>query len=51
MSTAAGLEHFEDFADIVDMELVVIDEDTTTRGFVKELRYNAAVRKFTEGLR
>ncbi|QXT61835.1 L-arabinose isomerase [Tessaracoccus palaemonis] len=51
MSTAAGLEHFEDFSDMADIELALIDENTTTRGFAAELRYNAAVRKFTDGLR
>lgn len=51
MSTAVGLEYFEDFADIADVELAVIDQDTRTRRFASELRYNAAVRKFTEGLR
>ncbi|MFT3889803.1 MAG: L-arabinose isomerase [Arachnia sp.] len=51
MSTAVGREYFEDFADMADVELVVIDEDTTTRRFADELRYNAVVRKFTEGLR
>nr|WP_231979856.1 hypothetical protein [Tessaracoccus coleopterorum] len=51
MSTGAGLEEFRDFADLVDIELAVIDNDTTTRGFMNELRYNAVVHKFTDGLR
>lgn len=51
MSTAAGLEEFQDFADIADIELALIDNDTTTRGFVNELRYQAVVHKFTDGLR
>lgn len=51
MSTALGLEYFEDFADLADIELAVIDEHTTTRSFAQELRYVAAVRKFSEGLR
>ena len=51
MSTALSLEHFEDFADMADIELAVIDEGTTTRAFASELRYTAAVRKFTDGLR
>ncbi|HOA27147.1 MAG TPA: L-arabinose isomerase [Arachnia sp.] len=51
MSTALTREYFEDFADMADIELVVIDENTTTRRFADELRYNAVVRKFTEGLR
>ncbi len=51
MSTAAGLEEFQDFADMADIELALIDNDTTTRGFVNELRYQAVVHKFTDGLR
>ena len=51
MSTGAGLEEFQDFADIADIELALIDDATTTRGFVNELRYNAVVHKFTDGLR
>ena len=51
MSTALTREYFEDFADMAGIELVVIDENTTTRRFADELRYNAVVRKFTEGLR
>ena len=51
MSTALTREYFEDFADMAGIELVVIDENTTTRRFADELRYNAVVAKFTEGLR
>lgn len=51
MTTALGIEFFEDFADMVDLELAVIDEHTTTRAFVSELRLNAVVHKFSEGLR
>ncbi len=51
MSTAASLEHFECFADMVDIELAVIDDSTTTRGFRQELLLNAVVHKFTDGLR
>ncbi|MBK7820565.1 MAG: L-arabinose isomerase [Tessaracoccus sp.] len=51
MSTALTRDYFEDFADMAGIELVVIDENTTTRRFADELRYNAVVAKFTEGLR
>ena len=51
MTTALGIEFFEDFADMVDLELAVIDEHTTTRAFASELRLNAVVHKFSEGLR
>ena len=32
------------------LELVVIDDDTTTRGFKRELRWNAAYHRLAEGL-
>ena len=51
MTTALGIEYFEDFADMVDVELAVIDEHTTPRAFASELRLNAVVHKFSEGLR
>ncbi len=51
MSTAASLEHFEAFAQMVDIELAVIDEHTTVRSFAAELRLAAVVHKFTDGLR
>lgn len=51
MSTAAGVEEFQDFAEMVDIEFALIDDQTTTRGFINELRYNAVVHKFTDGLR
>ena len=51
MSTAATLEHFTVFADMVDIELALIDENTTHRGFRQELALNAVVHKFTDGLR
>ena len=42
MSTAVGLEAFEDFARIVETELLVIDEDTRIRDFRHEVRWNDA---------
>lgn len=51
MSTAATIDHFACLADIVDIELAVIDDQTTTRSFRNDLRLNAVVHKFTEGLR
>ena len=35
MTTAVGVEVFRDFAEIAETELLVIDEDTTLRGFQK----------------
>ncbi len=50
MSTAVGIEVFRDFADIAQTELLVIDDDTTVRGFQKELRWNAAYYRLAQGL-
>jgi L-arabinose isomerase len=41
-SKALTTEYFEDFADIADVELMVIDEDTNTRDFKNQLKWNAA---------
>lgn len=50
MTTQLHLEVFEDFAEIAGMELAVIDENTTTRGFLQELRWNQAYYRLKEGL-
>ncbi|MCW3493437.1 L-arabinose isomerase [Microbacterium sp. SSM24] len=50
MSTAVGIEVFRDFADIAKTELLVIDEDTTVRGFQRELRWNQAYYRLAQGL-
>ena len=50
MSTAVGLEVFEDFAEIAKNELVVIDENTTLRDFSRELRWNQAYYRLARGL-
>ncbi len=42
LSTAVGVEVLEDFAEMTRVELLVIDADTTPRGFQRELRWNAA---------
>ncbi len=41
-SPALTAEHMEDFAEMAGIELLVIDADTTLRGFKKELRHNDA---------
>jgi L-arabinose isomerase len=38
-------EYIEDFAELLDVELVVIDKDTTIRGLKNELRYNDVAYK------
>ena len=50
MTTAVDIEVFRDYAEIAKTELVVIDEDTTVRGFQKELRWNQAYYRLAQGL-
>lgn len=50
MTTAVGIDVFRDFADIAATELVVIDDDTTVRGFQRELRWNQAYYRLAQGL-
>ena len=49
MSTAVGAEAWEDFAEILRTELVLIDDSTTIRGLKKELRWNAAYFRLAQG--
>jgi L-arabinose isomerase len=39
-SMALNTEYMEDFAEMVGMELLIIDKDTTIREFKKEIRFN-----------
>ncbi|MER7892214.1 L-arabinose isomerase [Micromonospora sp. NPDC094482] len=50
MTTAVGLDVFRDFAEIAKTELVVIDESTTVRDFQRELRWNQAYYRLSQGL-
>ncbi|TXN32441.1 L-arabinose isomerase [Lacisediminihabitans profunda] len=50
MSTAVGLDVFEDFAEIAKSELVVIDKGTNLREFSRELRWNQAYYRLARGL-
>jgi L-arabinose isomerase len=50
MSTAVGLEAFEDYARIAGTELLIIDETTTTRAFESEIRWNAAYYRLARGI-
>jgi L-arabinose isomerase len=50
MSTALGVEAFEDYARIAGTELLVIDHDTTVRGFARELQWNAAYHRLAQGI-
>ncbi|WP_434810835.1 L-arabinose isomerase [Microbacterium sp. bgisy189] len=49
MTTAVGIEVFRDFAEIAKTELLVIDDDTTTRSFQRELRWNQAYYRLAQG--
>jgi L-arabinose isomerase len=50
MSTAVGIEAFEDFARIAGTELLTIDQTTTVRAFENELRWNAAYYRLARGI-
>lgn len=50
MSTAVGVDVFRDFADMTRTELLVIDDDTTVRGFQQEVRWNQAYYRLAQGL-
>ena len=50
ISTALGLEVFEDFAEIAKNELVVIDKNTNLRDFGRELRWNQAYYRLAQRL-
>lgn len=50
LSTAAGVEAFEVFAEISRTELLVIDESTTRGAFADQVRWNAAYHRLAQGL-
>jgi len=49
LSTQIGVDVFADFADIARTELLVIDADTTSRGFAREIRWNQAYYRLAQG--
>ncbi|MET7461370.1 L-arabinose isomerase [Nonomuraea sp. NPDC005501] len=49
LSTAVGAEELTDLSDMLGVELLVIDADTTTRQFAKELRWNQAYYRLAQG--
>nr|WP_189178677.1 L-arabinose isomerase [Microbispora rosea] len=49
LSSAIGAEELTDFADMLGVELLVIDETTTSRQFAKELRWNQAYYRLAQG--
>jgi len=50
LSTALSVEHLEDLAEMTGVELALIDDTTTTRGFAKELRWNNAYHRLAQRL-
>ncbi|MGO4592241.1 L-arabinose isomerase [Leifsonia sp. 2TAF2] len=50
MSTAVGVEVFEDFARMARTELLIIDDDTTLRQFRRDLEGNAAYYRLARGI-
>ncbi len=50
MSNQVGLEAFRDFANMSEIELLVIDESTTLPSFAAEMRANAAYYRLAQGL-
>ena len=49
-SQAVGVDVIEDFAEMLDVELLTIDADTTTRGFRKEVAWTSAYRALRTGV-
>ena len=50
MSTAVGAAEFTDYARMAGVELLLIDESTTTRAFENEIRWNAAYYRLAGGI-
>jgi L-arabinose isomerase len=50
LSTAVGVEAFEDYARMAGTELLVIDSTTTLRSFEAEIRANAAYYRLARGI-
>ena len=50
LSQAVGTEELADFAEMLGLELLVIDKDTTTRTFAKEIRWNSAYHRLAAGM-
>jgi len=50
LSTAVGVEAWEDFAEMSRTELLVIDENTTKRGFAHEVKWNSAYYRLAQSI-
>jgi L-arabinose isomerase len=49
LSAALGAEQLHDLAEMLSVELLVIDADTTLRQFTRELRWNQAYYRLAQG--
>nr|BFE77632.1 hypothetical protein GCM10020093_002330 [Planobispora longispora] len=49
LSAAVGTEELADFADMLGVELLVIDAGTEIRQFTKEIRWNQAYYRLAQG--
>jgi L-arabinose isomerase len=49
LSTAVGRDELVDLSEMLGVELLVIDADTTTERFTKELRWNQAYYRLARG--
>ncbi len=49
LTTQVGMDAWVDFADIARTELLVIDEATTPRAFMQEIRWNQAYHRLAQG--
>ena len=49
LSSAVGLEALQDFAEISETELLLIDESTDARRFGQEIRWNQAYHRLAQG--
>ncbi|MFJ7244701.1 L-arabinose isomerase [Kitasatospora sp. NPDC098652] len=50
LTRALGAEELDDLAEMLGVELLLIDEDTSLRRFTKELRWNQAYHRLAQGL-
>ncbi|MEW9533259.1 L-arabinose isomerase [Microbispora sp. NPDC049125] len=50
LSAAVGAEELTDLSDMLGVELLVIDAETTSRQFAKELRWNQAYYRLAKGM-
>jgi L-arabinose isomerase len=49
LSSAVGTEEIEDLTEMIGTELAIIDADTTSRSFARELRWNQAYHRLAQG--